>query len=153
MPKLLKETEVYIKYGLHEKALEHLRKIFSADPDNIEAHDKAKAVALATGRNEDAIASLETVLRLSVERGDPRADEARAELRQLDPGNPADLPKVSFWSVWNEPDYGPGLAPQGVPGHVKIENSPPFCPFFCGTSKYFVVRTNCLRTTSRSLSE
>src|SRR5205814_1026766 len=64
-------------------------KIFSADPDNIEAHDKAKAVALATGRNEDAIASLETVLRLSVERGDPRADEARDELRQLDPGNPA----------------------------------------------------------------
>ena len=43
---------------------------------------------------------------------------------KLDPGNPADLPKVSFWSVWNEPDYGPGLAPQGVPGHLKIENSP-----------------------------
>ena len=43
---------------------------------------------------------------------------------KLDPGNPADLPMVSFWSVWNEPDYGPGLAPQGVPGHLKIENSP-----------------------------
>src|SRR5437764_14670094 len=26
--KLLKETEVYVKYGLHEKALDHLRKIF-----------------------------------------------------------------------------------------------------------------------------
>src|SRR5262249_24333152 len=89
VPKLLKETEVYIKYGLHEKALEHLRKIFSADPDNIEAHDKAKAVALATGRNEDAIASLATVLRLSIEHGDPRAEEARKELEQLDPANPA----------------------------------------------------------------
>ena len=44
--------------------------------------------------------------------------------RKLDPGNPSDLPKVSFWSVWNEPDYGPGIAPQGVPGHLKVENSP-----------------------------
>jgi hypothetical protein len=36
----------------------------------------------------------------------------------------ADLPRVSFWSVWNEPDYGPSLAPQGVPGNLTIENSP-----------------------------
>ena len=35
-----------------------------------------------------------------------------------------DLPRVSFWSVWNEPDYGPSLAPQGVPGSLGIENSP-----------------------------
>jgi hypothetical protein len=40
------------------------------------------------------------------------------------PGDPADLPRVSLWSVWNEPDYGPSLAPQGVPGHLTIENSP-----------------------------
>jgi hypothetical protein len=26
--------------------------------------------------------------------------------------------------VWNEPDYGPSLAPQGVPGQLTIENSP-----------------------------
>jgi hypothetical protein len=35
-----------------------------------------------------------------------------------------DLPRVSFWSVWNEPDYGPSLAPQGVMGHLTIPNSP-----------------------------
>ena len=35
-----------------------------------------------------------------------------------------DLPRVSFWSIWNEPDYGPSLAPQGVMGHLTIENSP-----------------------------
>jgi hypothetical protein len=39
-------------------------------------------------------------------------------------GDPNDLPRVTFWSVWNEPDYGPSLAPQGVPGHLTIENSP-----------------------------
>ncbi len=41
IPKLLKETEVYVKYGLHEKALDHLRRIFSVDPDNIDAPEKA----------------------------------------------------------------------------------------------------------------
>jgi hypothetical protein len=33
------------------------------------------------------------------------------------------LPRVSFWSVWNEPNLGFELAPQGVPGHVGIQNS------------------------------
>jgi hypothetical protein len=42
----------------------------------------------------------------------------------IDPGNPNDLPRVNFWSIWNEPNYGPSLAPQGVPGHLSIENSP-----------------------------
>jgi hypothetical protein len=44
--------------------------------------------------------------------------------KQLAPGDPNDLPRVSFWSIWNEPDYGPTLAPQGVPGHLTVENSP-----------------------------
>jgi hypothetical protein len=44
--------------------------------------------------------------------------------KKLLPGNPGDLPRVSFWSIWNEPDYGPSLAPQGVPGHLTVENSP-----------------------------
>ncbi len=36
----------------------------------------------------------------------------------------SDLPRVSFWSIWNEPDYGPSLAPQGAPFNLTIENSP-----------------------------
>jgi hypothetical protein len=44
--------------------------------------------------------------------------------QELDPGNPGDLPRVDFWSIWNEPDYGPSLAPQGVPGDLTVENSP-----------------------------
>lgn len=42
----------------------------------------------------------------------------------LRPGSPNDLPAVHFWSIWNEPNYGPSLAPQGVPGNLQIENSP-----------------------------
>ncbi|TMA21250.1 MAG: tetratricopeptide repeat protein [Deltaproteobacteria bacterium] len=64
VPKLLKETEVYVKYGLNDKALEHLRRVFSVDRDNIDAHEKAKIVALAMGRKDEALASLTTMLRL-----------------------------------------------------------------------------------------
>lgn len=45
-------------------------------------------------------------------------------LGRLAPGDPDDLPRVSFWEVWNEPDYGPSLSPQGVPRHLTVENSP-----------------------------
>jgi hypothetical protein len=45
-------------------------------------------------------------------------------LKRAAPGNADDLPRISFWSIWNEPDYGPSLAPQGVPGDLTVENSP-----------------------------
>jgi hypothetical protein len=44
--------------------------------------------------------------------------------RLVEPGAAGDLPRVSFWSVWNEPDYGPSLAPQGVLSRLTVENSP-----------------------------
>jgi hypothetical protein len=44
--------------------------------------------------------------------------------KRIAPGNPADLPRVSFWSIFNEPTYGPSLAPQALPGHPGVEDSP-----------------------------
>lgn len=89
VPKLLKETEVYVKYGLHEKALEHLRKIFAAEPENAEAHEKARHLAQVMGRPADGAASLAVLVRLYTARSDPRAAEIRAELAQVDPQHPA----------------------------------------------------------------
>jgi hypothetical protein len=45
-------------------------------------------------------------------------------LRRIAPHHQRDLPRVAFWSIWNEPDYGPSLAPQGLPGNLRVENSP-----------------------------
>jgi Cellulase (glycosyl hydrolase family 5) len=45
-------------------------------------------------------------------------------LGALEPGDPNDLPRVDFWSIWNEPDYGPSLAPQAVPGYHDVEDAP-----------------------------
>jgi tetratricopeptide (TPR) repeat protein len=93
--KLLKETDVYVKYGLHDKALEHLRKIFEADPDNLEAHEKAKAVAVASGRTDDAVQELTTLVRLYTARRDPRAEQARKELRELESASSAEAASPS----------------------------------------------------------
>ncbi len=37
-------------------------------------------------------------------------------------GAPSPLPKVDFWSIWNEPNYGPDLAPQAT-SNDKVELS------------------------------
>ena len=47
---------------------------------------------------------------------------------RLDPGNPDDLPAVRFWSFWNEPNYGPSLAPQGVIGNTARRPCPAALP-------------------------
>lgn len=38
-------------------------------------------------------------------------------------GSPAPLPRVSFWAIWNEPNYGPELAPQAIDSST-VEVSP-----------------------------
>ena len=103
VPKLLKETEVYVKYGVHDKATEHLRRIFSVDPDNLDAHEKAKTVALAMGNTEEAVASLSTLLRLCTQKRDPRAAAVRAELQALkSPSAPAAVSPGSRRRPWCE---------------------------------------------------
>jgi hypothetical protein len=39
------------------------------------------------------------------------------------PGTSSPLPRVSFWSLWNEPNYGPELAPQAI-DQSRIEVAP-----------------------------
>jgi hypothetical protein len=36
--------------------------------------------------------------------------------RYVPPGSTTPLPRVDFWSIWNEPNYGPDLAPQAADG-------------------------------------
>jgi len=44
--------------------------------------------------------------------------------KRVERGNSGDLPRVNFWSVYNEPNYGPSLAPQGIHGHKGVPGSP-----------------------------
>ncbi len=52
-----------------------------------------------------------------------RAVATRYNGRYRPPGSSKPLPRVAFWSIWNEPNYGPDLAPQAT-DHSTIEVSP-----------------------------
>ncbi len=69
IPKLLTETDVYVKYGLQDKALEHLKKIFGLDPDNVDAHEKAHNLFSASGNYQAAQEELITLARLCEQQG------------------------------------------------------------------------------------
>lgn len=56
--KILGETDVYIKYKLFPKAIEHVQKIFERDPNHVLGREKLKALYLSMGRNEDALGEL-----------------------------------------------------------------------------------------------
>jgi hypothetical protein len=52
-----------------------------------------------------------------------RAVASRYSGRFTPPGGGSPLPRVDFWSIWNEPNYGPDLAPQAIDGST-VEVSP-----------------------------
>lgn len=108
--KLLTETDVYVKYGLHDKALEHLRKIFSIDPENVDAHEKAYAIYVASNNVAQAFEQLLNVLRLHTRGGDAeRAQPYLAAILQQNPGH-AEVP--AFLATLRLA----GAAPTGTPG-------------------------------------
>jgi tetratricopeptide (TPR) repeat protein len=103
--KLLTETDVYVKYGLHDKALEHLRKIFAVDPENLDAHEKAFHIYVASGNTAQAGEQLLNVLRLCTRRADvQRAQPYLAIILQQNPGHP-EVP--AFLSVLQSDEVAP----------------------------------------------
>ncbi len=78
--KILAETDVYVKYGLHQKAVDHLRRVFSLDPENVEAHERLKDIFMGQGREQEAEGELLKLAEL-VAPADP--DRAEAYLHEL----------------------------------------------------------------------
>lgn len=73
--KILTETDVYIKYGLHQKAIDHLRRVFALDAENLEARERLKDVLVGQGREREAIAEL-----MKLGEATAQADPDRAEV-------------------------------------------------------------------------
>ncbi len=78
--KILAETDVYVKYGLHQKAVDHLRRVFGLDPENVEAHERLKDIFIGQGREQEAEVELLKLAEL-VAAGDP--DRAEQYLQEL----------------------------------------------------------------------
>lgn len=87
--KILTETDVFIRYGLREKALEHLRSVFALDPDSIAAFEKMRDVHLGTGDREKAAEALGNIVQICTRRGDKESlDRYRRELAEIQPEHP-----------------------------------------------------------------
>jgi tetratricopeptide (TPR) repeat protein len=111
LSKLLTETDVYVKYGLHDKALEHLRKVFAVDPENLDAHEKAYQIYVASGNAAQASEQLLNVLRLCTRAADvQRAQPYLASILQENPAHP-EVP--AFLSVLRT-DNPVAMAPAAV---------------------------------------
>jgi tetratricopeptide (TPR) repeat protein len=78
--KILAETDVYVKYGLHQKAIDHLRRVFTLDADNVEAHERLKDILVSQGREQEAEVELLKLAEV-VAPADP--DRAEAYLHEL----------------------------------------------------------------------
>lgn len=85
--KILTETDVYLKYGLHQKAVEHLRRVFALDPENAEAREKLKEVYLAQGREADAVTELMKLAEAMVAIDPDRAEGYLREVLAIDGGH------------------------------------------------------------------
>ena len=59
--RILAEADVFVKYGLVERAAEHLRHVFERVPTHIGAHERLAAVLIQLGRKSEAAAELEVL--------------------------------------------------------------------------------------------
>jgi tetratricopeptide (TPR) repeat protein len=72
----LTEAEVFAKYGLAEKAAEHLRAVLERAPKNLTAHERLFRILLEEGEIDGARVAAQAYTNLLVEKGDTAAINA-----------------------------------------------------------------------------
>lgn len=82
--KVLAESDVYVKYGLHQKAIDHLRRVFSLDSRNVEARERLKDILLSQGRQREAQDELLRLAETVVLSDARRAEEYLREILAMD---------------------------------------------------------------------
>lgn len=86
---IITETDVFVRYGLTDKALAHLRRVFELDPDNPIAYEKMRDIHLSVGDTARAAEAVANLMHAHVRnRDDAGLAAARAELERLAPGHP-----------------------------------------------------------------
>jgi len=83
--RILSEAEVFVKYGLAERAIDHLRKIFALEPEHREARERLAAVLAQSGRRREAATELATLARQLRAANDPGAAQLADRALALDP--------------------------------------------------------------------
>lgn len=79
--RILIEADVYIKYGLKTKAIEHIRKVFALQENHREARLRYKDLLVDTGELDAAVAELMLLAASAADEGTP--EQALSDLREL----------------------------------------------------------------------
>src|SRR5512137_1335042 len=86
--RILTETDVYLKYGLQQKALDHVEKLLETDPENPDALERIRDIREVLGDRQGAAQAAGRAVKALLERGgDGRLGHATERLRELDPGH------------------------------------------------------------------
>ena len=83
--RILSEADVFVKYGLAERAVDHLRRIFALEPEHHEARERLAAVLVQTGRKREAAVELATLAAQLHAAGDDAATKVADRALALDP--------------------------------------------------------------------
>ena len=83
LQRLLTETDVYVKYGLRDKAIEHLNKIFDMRPDHLPAMEKLRQLQNKTNQKAAAVETLRRMVQKGGEISHPKLAEWSAELARV----------------------------------------------------------------------
>jgi tetratricopeptide (TPR) repeat protein len=84
--RILSEAEVFVKYGLTERAVDHLRRIFTLEPQHREARERLAAALVQIGRKREAAAELATLAAQLKSAGDGDAVAVAERALAVDPG-------------------------------------------------------------------
>jgi tetratricopeptide (TPR) repeat protein len=77
--RIIAEADVFVKYGLGERAVDHLRRVFAVDPEHRGARERLASVLAQLGRKSEAAAELAAVARQLRTAGDETGARFAAE--------------------------------------------------------------------------
>jgi len=83
--RILAEAEVFVKYGLAERAIDHLRRIFAFEPNHRGARERLAAVLAQVSRRREAASELATLAAQLRADGDADAALVAERALMLDP--------------------------------------------------------------------
>ena len=83
--RVLAQADVFVKYGLVERAVDHLRRVFALDPRHRGARERLASVLSQLGRRSEAAAELATLAGHLAEENDPDAALVAERALTLDP--------------------------------------------------------------------
>ena len=85
VPRIIAESDVFVKYGLLDRAVDHLRRVFEVQPDYLPAREKLAAVLTQLGRRSEAAAEIEYMAEALADTDHAQAVRLAERARVLDP--------------------------------------------------------------------